>query len=134
METAGIPERPQSVRLAMNFLWLSLAIGVLKLLMELPYLRALAPAAFANLVLIIVFAFFLFLIFKIYAGRNWARITFLVLFVLGILPTLPTVLGEFARSPLIGTLSVVQVGLQIYALFLLFTKPGSAWFRKTVTA
>jgi hypothetical protein len=134
METANTPERPQSVRTAMNCLWLSVAIGAVKLLMELPYLKTIAPAPFTDFVLIVVFALMVFLIFRIYAGKNWARVTFLVLFVIGILPTLPTMQSEFVRSPLLGTLSIVQAGLQIYALFLLFSKPGSGWFRKAAAA
>ncbi len=130
MEAQDSAQKPQSVKTAVNLLWASLAVGLVKMLMDLSNLSAIAPAAFTNFVLIFVFAFIAFLIFKISAGRNWARITFLVLFVIGMLPTLPLMLGEFSRAPVVGALSVAQVGLQVYALFLLFTQPGSAWYRK----
>ena len=126
-------QKPQSVTTAVNLLWASLAVGLVKMLMDFSHLGAVAPAAFTNLVLIITFAFIGFLIFKISAGRNWARITFLVLFIVGILPTLPLMIGEFSRAPVVGALSVAQVGLQVYSLFLLFTKPVSVWYRKAVT-
>lgn len=134
METQSTVEQPQSVRAAVNLLWASLVVGLVKMLMDFSNLSAVAPAAFTNFVLIFTFAIIGFLIFKLSAGRNWARITFLVMFVIGMLPTLPLVLSEFSRSPVVGALSVAQIGLQVYALFLLFTKPGSVWFRKITPA
>lgn len=134
METQSAVEKPQSVRVAVNLLWASLAVGLVKMLMDFSSLIAVGPAAFTNFVLIVIFAIAGFLIFKLSAGRNWARMTFLLLFVIGMLPTLPLVLSEFSRSPVVGALSAAQIGLQVYALFLLFTKPGSAWFRKVTPA
>lgn len=134
METKNAVQKPQSVATAVNLLWASLAVGLVKMLMDFSNLSAVAPAAFTNFVLVFTFALIAFLIFKISAGRNWARITFLVMFVIGMLPTLPLMLGEFSRSPVVGALSVAQVGLQVYALFLLFTQPGSVWFRKVAPA
>ena len=134
METQPAAQKPQSVVAAINLLWASLAVGLVKMLMDFSNLSAVAPAAFTNFILIFTFALIGFLIFKISAGRNWARITFLVMFIIGVLPTLPIVLGEFSRSAVVGALSVAQIGLQVYALFLLFTQPGSSWFRKVVPA
>ena len=134
METQNAVQKPQSVATAVNLLWASMAVGLVKMLMDFSNLSAVAPAAFTNFVLVFTFALIAFLIFKISAGRNWARITFLVMFVIGMLPTLPLMLGEFSRSPVVGALSVAQVGLQVYALFLLFTQPGSVWFRKVTAA
>ncbi len=130
METQNAVQKPQSVASAVNLLWASMAVGLVKMLMDFPNLSAVAPAAFTNFVLVFVFALDAFLIFKISAGRNWARITFLVIFVIDMLPTLPLMLGEFSSAPVIGALSVAQVGLQVYAMFLLFSQPGSGWFRK----
>lgn len=134
METVPALHKPQAVVTAVNLLWASLAVGLVKMLMDFSNLSAVAPAAFTNFVLFFTFALIGFLIFKISAGRNWARITFLVMFIIGVLPTLPIVLGEFSRSAVVGALSVAQIGLQVYALFLLFTQPGSSWFRKVLPA
>ncbi|MEQ1535132.1 MAG: hypothetical protein ABL923_04580 [Burkholderiaceae bacterium] len=134
METQNAVQKPQPVATAVNLLWASMAVGLVKMLMDFSYLSAVAPAAFTNFVLVFTFALIAFLIFKISVGRNWARITFLVMFVIGMLPTLPLMLGELSRSPVVGALSVAQVGLQVYALFLLFTQPGSVWFRKVASA
>ena len=132
MEAQSAGQKPRPIVTAVNLLWASLAVGLVKMLMDFSNLSTVAPAAFTNFILVFTFALSGFLIFKISAGRNWARITFLVLFIIGVLPTLPIVFGEFSRSTVVGALSVAQIGLQVYALFLLFTQPGSGWFRKAV--
>ena len=134
METQSAAQKPQPVVTAVYLLWVSLAVGLVKMLMYFSNLSGMAAAAFTSFILIFTFALIAFLIFKISAGRNWARITFLVMFIIGVLPTLPIVLGEFSRSAVVGALSAAQIGLQVYALFLLFTQPGSSWFRKVVPA
>lgn len=134
METQAVAQKPQPVGTAVNLLWASLAVGLVKTLIDFSNLSAQASAAFTNFVLIFTFALIGFLTFKISAGKNWARITFLVLFVIGVLPTSFVVLGEFSQSSILGALSVAQIGLQGYAIFLLFTQPGSTWFRKVLAA
>ena len=123
-------EKPKSVSLAVNLSWASLVLGVVKIIVDSNGPTHQSPLIFVAFVLIITSALIVFLIFKISAGKNWARITLLVFFLLGMVPEIFIVLTEFARSAIVGIISVAQVLLQVYALFLLFTKPGSEWFRK----
>ncbi len=102
METQSAAQKPQPVVTAINLLWASLAVGLVKMLMDFSYLSGVAPAAFTNFVLIFTFALIAFLIFKISAGRNWARITFLVICIIGVLPTLPIVLVSSLVRLLLG--------------------------------
>jgi len=134
MEPQTNATRPSSVGLAIKLLWASLAVGVIKILIDFQYLSAMANAALVGFVLVFTLALTGFLILMISTRRNWARIVFLIIFLLGLLPTLPVILTEFSRSPVAGILVVLQIGLQVYALFLLFTKPGAAWFRKADAA
>jgi len=134
IDTHKAVQKPPIVAKAANLLWVSLAVGIVKFLMDFSYISAVASTAFIIFVLLFAIGILALLIFKILAGRNWARITFLVLFIIGVLPSLFYISGEFSRSPVVGILSVAQVGLQTYALFLLFTHPGSIWFRKVTTA
>ena len=119
-----------SFKLAINLMWVSLAIGGLKALIDYIWLSQLAPAWFTNIVMLSTLAFIAFLITKISARKNWARITFLILFVGGTVPTIPLLINEFVRVPVAGMLSLVQIAAQVYALFLLFRKPASDLFRK----
>ena len=96
--------------------------------MQWAYLTARASIAFTGFILVFTLAIISFLILKIGQGRNWARIVFLLFSGLGLLPFLFVLRSEFVRSPALGTFSVLQVGLQVFALFLIFTSPGKEWF------
>lgn len=133
METQSAPNRPRSVSTAVNLLWASLAAGILKVLMDLSHLAGMASVTAIVILSVVLLALFGFLYFKISVGKNWARITFLVMGIVGIVPTIPIVSAEFSRSVVVGTLSLLQIALQVYAVFLLFTQPGSNWFRKGTT-
>lgn len=124
------PGKPQTVTVAVYLLWASIAIGLVKIPLDLPALTAMPSQGLIWSVVVLVLAFFCFLIVKISAGRNWARITYLVFFLIGLIPALPTLMSEFTRAPVIGILSVVQFIMQGYAVFLLFTNPGKTWFQK----
>jgi hypothetical protein len=131
MNTQDTFQKPQAVKTAVNLLWASIAVGLIMMLMDFSNVSAVAPPGFTLLVLVSALALIVFLIFRISAGKNWARITFLVMFVIVMTPTVPLMFSEFARSPFVAALSVTQVALQVYALFLLFTQPGTVWFQKT---
>ena len=75
--------------------------------------------------------------YKIYAGRNWARVTLLVLFVVGPLLDAITVLyyemflGVVIAMPVIAKVQlIVKVLLDLAILWLLFISPGRHWFRR----
>ena len=130
-------KKPESVSTAVNLLWAALVVGVVKALMDVSNIRNISGMVPAELIIIIVvfsLALFFFLLLKISAGKNWARITFLIMFIGGVLPTVPIVSAEFSRSAVVGALSMVQIGIQIYVALLLFTRPGSNWFRKSEAA
>jgi len=143
MDTQRPRSKPRSVVIAVNLLWMYMAISLVRMLTDFSYIleetkRAsdihggLPPAA--RLMILIVglgasAGLLVFFIIKISAGRNWARIVFLVTFIIGVPIGISQVSAEFARSPFVGTLSVAQFGLFGYALFLLFTEPGRRWFR-----
>jgi hypothetical protein len=134
MERAAGGDRPRSVGTAVTLLWISLVVGIAKAALDFTHLRAMAPVGFTLFVLVFTFAVLILLVLRIGAGRNWARIAFLILFIIGTVPTLPVVRDELERAPLVGVLSLLQLLLQIWALVLLFTRPGSAWFRRAAPA
>jgi len=113
-------------------MWVSLAIGLPNIILDWSYLTSKASTDFTLFVLVGTFAFNGFLIWKTAHRRNWARRTLFVLWILGIVPWIGAVRSEFARSALLGTISLLQVGMQIIAFFLIFTSPGKEWFRPTL--
>jgi hypothetical protein len=64
-------------------------------------------------------------VFKIGAGKNWARLTVLVSFILEAL----WVAAQSDATTMDYLADVPDFGLQMYALYLLYTEPGRQWFR-----
>ena len=130
METINVTQKPSSILIAVNLFWASWAAGLANVLLDFSNLNVLAPAATIYFTLIFTFIILALLTWKISAGKNWARIVFLVMFLIGLIPSLPIMLSEFYRFPLVGALSLATTCLQGYALFLTFTNPGNIWFSK----
>lgn len=129
--------RPQCVSTAVLLIWVSMGIGLVRLLVIYSVLnRALPPVAnlLVATVLIFVFAIIFFLNVLLSAGKNWARILFLILFILGLIPTVPMLLAEVVNKPLTGLVSLVQLALQGYATYSLFIHQSSEWFRSSTDA
>ncbi|MDZ4356400.1 MAG: hypothetical protein U1B84_08290 [Variovorax sp.] len=115
---------PKEARLGTGLAVFSLVLGAIKgVLLPVP-----GPLWIAMTVLAILAA----LVFAVAKGFNWARIAFLVLFLLG-LPSL-----YFVRESLLqeGVPSLVillaQTAVQFAALVLWFLPTSNAWFRQRV--
>lgn len=80
--------------------------------------------------LIITLAFMAFISYMILLGRNWARVTYLVLFLIGFLMNIPDIIYYFKNVPIVGFISLIQTGLQTYALILLYNKESKEWYLK----
>src|SRR5260370_11653729 len=119
--------RPKQVTVAVSLLWVGLALGILA-----DFLNAardpegvLNAGALASVV--VLFAIQATLYVFTYRGRNWARIGVLILFVLiGLLLLIP---NPKPPGVLENTVDVVGLVMTLIALYLLFSRPGSLWFR-----
>jgi peptidoglycan/LPS O-acetylase OafA/YrhL len=123
-------EKPKNVVLAVRLLFGTMALGAVDLAVtgfpetDIPYGFAIQIGSFLFSIALMSFFYY-----KINKGRNWARITFAVLFVLG-LPSMAFVLPQLMKNPIRGVFIGIQSILQIAALYLIFSKPGSSWFQK----
>ena len=134
-------DRPSSVQNAVWLLYGALGVGILYGTMHIGFFSHPIDDekkidVFTTL---ITWCFWAFLISKIGKGRNWARITALVLFIIGslyVIPVISHILQLFALSslsplPLITILlSICSWAMQAFALALLFRKPSSDWFKR----
>jgi hypothetical protein len=115
----SIPARPRAATSATNLLWFAISLGALN--------SAIVGSLSTLAVSVLILGLFAWLTHKVSRGRNWARITLLVIVVLA----LP---GEFVtllEQPLLAAaISAVICGLQITALYLVFTGDGARWFRR----
>ena len=123
-------ERPNDINLAMKCLWATLVFGFMKLVMDSEFIFSQVEPLFAILIMFIVAVLSAFIFNSISQGRNWARITYLVLTLIGFPMSVSEMMSELGRSPVIGLISAVSIVLTIFALWLVFTMPGSAWFRR----
>jgi hypothetical protein len=123
-----LKERPAEVNRATALLSATLVIGMGKAVADWQHLSR-AGVLFTLVVSAFNLALFGLLFWKIHKGRNWARITFLVLLVLGLLPYGFMLRSELHRSPWLGLIGILQTTIQLYAVALLCTSPGKEWFR-----
>lgn len=123
--------KPDSVSTALTLLWISLAVGVLNSIISFSNSVDLAQgygSGFVIFVTLFVIAFMAFFIYMIGEGKNWARITFLVLFIIGIpFSVLPAII-LLLTDPISAMFSVGISILQLIALIFLFQKTSSDWF------
>lgn len=123
--------RPDKVGLAVILLYVTLGIGLLRSLIEAPQQEAsLGLIIFGTLIGLGIMGFFIFMIGN---GKNWARITMLVLFIVGIPFVVLPLLQSLAVNPVSGLLGIAQTVVQAVALGFLFLKPSSDWFRQIKT-
>ncbi len=123
--------RPDKVSTALTLLWISLAIGVLNSIINFSNSVDLAQgygSGFVIFVTLFTLAFIAFFIYMIGEGKNWARITFLVLFILGIPFSVLPAIRLLITNPISGMFSVGISILQLIAIIFLFQKTSSDWF------
>jgi len=121
-ESSRNSERPpHPVRAAICLFLASLALGSIKVL-------SLPPAALVLAVVVIVIWLVLFA--AMIQRKNWARITFLVLFLVGIPEMYAMKEAVFSGSTASIALFLVQSVAQIAGLVLLFIPVSNKWFRK----
>jgi len=125
--------QPHAVTVAVWMLWIEVALSTLSSLIRMGSVRETIA------VIAILFGAVLFqglsalLILKIWQGRNWARITYLVLMLLGILSLIQMAatfpVGVQYVPGIEALLTFIGMTLDLVAMYLLFV-PGRAWFRR----
>jgi len=122
-------ERPQAVTSAIQFLFVSLAIGLIRALFALTQRSSGAALILAALIVLAFFALGFFLVWKISMRRNWARIILLALVLINFPFAVLANVAELKRNILSGVISlIIEVILWIGAS-LLFTRNSSLWFK-----
>jgi hypothetical protein len=110
-----------------------LAIGLLVMVAKFPFSKEYGMLEnFYTTIFMLVAVLLINLIwfYKILLGANWARILLLISFVLAEVPYSILAFFEFQSSPTIAVLTLLGLTIDSYAIYLLFTKPASMWFKK----
>ncbi|HMO52540.1 MAG TPA: hypothetical protein PKE26_15065 [Kiritimatiellia bacterium] len=121
--------RPDKVGTAVTLLYITLGIGAVRSIMEASMNAQIASPGFVMFITLFVLGIMWLFIHMIGKGRNWARITFLVLFIIGIPFSILPLLNSLSANPISGLLGLGQTVLQLVALVFLFQRASSEWFR-----
>jgi hypothetical protein len=125
--------RPRAVSLAILLFWISVAVSLPLWFVD-DAVDTSDPDIFVTLVIgwivgLAMLAFTIWVIVSIGRARNWARITYLVLAILGWLMVIVDLPGLFA-SPWYNPFGYLSnAALDAAIVVLLFTPAANAWFR-----
>lgn len=131
----SLAEAPREVRWALRLLWVGLGLSVVAggvgfmLLLADPSAEGSLPYLVAfTLLTAFALALTVWLILKIRDGRGWARVAYLLLWLLGAaLMLMPG--GEMPNSFFEEAAAIVTSLLELVALVLLFMPPARRWFQ-----
>jgi hypothetical protein len=122
--------RPASINVVLTLFLAPMALALIHATFQWWNLRSAVPLASIIVTAVLTTTLIGWLSYKIWQGRNWARIVMLVLFVIGVLISGPQLPAMFARSRLAAGIFVVQSAAQFAALCIVFFTPARRWFSK----
>jgi hypothetical protein len=125
--------RPARVNFALNLLWITIALGVFRLWRGWGELTSAAPTAIVAGTAVFVIGVLALLLVFIGMRKNWARIVYLLLFLIGVPSGAKGIVHALDTDALVGAISIIQIALQLIALVLLFHPESNAWFRNRET-
>jgi hypothetical protein len=129
------PPRPEQVTRALKLLWAAVAVsfvsGIINAyLTETPGVPKAMFAGFMVFGWIVGLAIIWWILSSIGKGKNWARIVQLVFFIFGILGVVMVFAMPQQVPGVIWAFYVIQMGLNVWGIILLYSGPSNAWFRE----
>lgn len=128
--------KPGSVKNGLTLLYITLGLSLLQSFLSAPMLLAQMPARQHDAIMFFSFLILCLLLFVVYMigkGKNWARITYAALYIIGILftiPSFPELLQSVNTGSILGVIGICQIIIQAIALYFLFQETSSSWFRQ----
>ncbi len=122
---------PASVLWAVRLLWASLALGAVYIAFRplRPPPSGMSPLGLRAIGLVVILAPWLWLVLKIAAGRNWARLTWIIVAAVGTLWMLISPEKVIRLDPLGRASFTIQTTLQLTAMMLLLSPRARRWFK-----
>jgi len=124
-----VQAKPRQIEWFVGLQCLGFALSAPKIALNWKHLTAQGSVGSLVVTLFLTIAIIVFLIWKITQRKNWARITLLVFFLMGLVPFAFNVRSELSRSVSLAAVSIVQAALQASSLAVVFTNPANMWFR-----
>ena len=120
---------PLKTAYAVRLLWISLIFGIIRAIFEIINVEETIGVIIGVSIALPIIAIVALLIYMIGKGRNWARITFLVLFILGLFSGIPAIVISVITDPLFTVLRLGEIIPAGIGLILLFRSTSSNWFK-----
>jgi hypothetical protein len=132
----GMRQRPRQVVLAVWLGAVAYIVAMVLLVVAWDYYARRQSIIRVGLAQVAGIVFWVWLYFKIHGGRNWARITWLMVSVGSVIGGALLILGSTFGGMLEAPTLIVKVGaacriaLNATIFWLLFVTPGREWFRR----
>ena len=123
------PERPKQVLYAVYLIYAQIAISIIILMVDVPNRPSGSYTPFIICALTIAFLIAIWSTSRIAAGRNWARILYLVFVILSLFSVIDLV-QNIADDPLPWSRNAISTILGLIVLVLLFKSPSNTWFKQ----
>ena len=123
-------QRPKRVTTGVQFLLASLTLGTITASVGVVRTTSGTVMVGALVFVLMFFAVSFVLVWRIAAGKNWARIVWLVLVLIGTPFALRSYVATMKVSVLSSSLSIFITILQLVGTYLLITGSSNSWFRK----
>ena len=111
---------PKNVFSGVVLLVIALGLGILRGIIGIPMLEEPIAIRIAAIIAVPFILLTVFLIYMIYKGKNWARITLLVLFIVGIILNIENMILWSFAAPILLVLYTAEIIVTIIALFFIF--------------
>lgn len=123
-------QRPLSVNWALALFWVTIVLGITKLLFTLMLPAGPNGRGYTIFAFIVIYALIALNSVYLAMGAAWSRKIMLILVLIGIVPAVPLVLVHFSFMPVLAAMTCVQGVACVVGLYLVFREPAATWFGK----
>jgi hypothetical protein len=127
----ALQAKPQQIVLAVKLMYIVLAIGIVNSLIA-PDIGHVGPLGTLLSIGVIILSV-AFLARNISQGRNWARLAYVILCIIGLPVSVIALYSIMQISSLCFIISIVQTFITLYIMFLLLKKESKQWCRGVVS-
>ena len=128
MSIKELSERPPKVSLAIKLLYLVVGIGMIRAVMTVLRHADVRSPYFFILTKFFIYTGSLFLIYQLGKGKNWAKVSLVVILAISIPLTILPAFESISHNPIHTLLGFMQIILYVVALVFLFHNNSSNWF------
>lgn len=128
MSIKELSERPPKVDWAIKLLYLVVGIGIVRAVMTVVRHADVRSPYFFILTKLLIYTASLFLIYQVGKGRNWAKLSLVIILAISIPLTILPAFGALSHNPVHTLLGFLQVGLYLAVLAFLFHGSSASWF------